>query len=338
MTRRAYAGGAVSTTTTGAINSTDLSVTIASATGWPSGANEFFATLERGGANEERVLCTRSGTTLTFASTAKRGVDGTTAASHASGVAIEHTFSGVDADEANEHVNATGAVHAGASMSPGTLVFPGATVPAQTAEGSAVWDTDNDLLTVGTGAARKTLVDTDTAQTLASKTLTAPTIADFTNAQHDHGDADDGGGISLTGIATSTWAPTIGGTGWALGNGTITGRYVQVGKFTFYRIEWDFGTTSTAGTGQLTLSTPVAASASHFLVTAGQGEYQGAITTGFLSARIRTDLDASLLRVLGQVNSDGTSTPVVPINFTSTQMGSVDSGSFVVLAGMFEAA
>jgi len=32
-------------------------------------------------------------------------------------------------------------------------------------------------------------------QTLTNKTLTAPTIADFTNAAHDHGDADDGGAV-----------------------------------------------------------------------------------------------------------------------------------------------
>lgn len=32
-------------------------------------------------------------------------------------------------------------------------------------------------------------------QTLTNKTLTAPVIADFTNAAHDHGDADDGGAI-----------------------------------------------------------------------------------------------------------------------------------------------
>lgn len=30
-------------------------------------------------------------------------------------------------------------------------------------------------------------------ETLTNKTLTAPTIADFTNANHDHGDTDDGG-------------------------------------------------------------------------------------------------------------------------------------------------
>lgn len=44
------------------------------------------------------------------------------------------------------------------------------------------------------------IVGTGGAQTLASKTLTTPTIADFTNAQHDHGDADDGGTLNSDNI------------------------------------------------------------------------------------------------------------------------------------------
>jgi hypothetical protein len=41
------------------------------------------------------------------------------------------------------------------ALSPATLTLPVATTPAQTAEGSVVWDSDDDVLTVGTGAARK---------------------------------------------------------------------------------------------------------------------------------------------------------------------------------------
>lgn len=59
----------------------------------------------------------------------------------------------------------------GLDASNGVLLLPLAAVPAQTAEGSVVWDSNDDVLTVGTGAARKTLVDTDTAQTLSSKSF-----------------------------------------------------------------------------------------------------------------------------------------------------------------------
>jgi hypothetical protein len=54
--------------------------------------------------------------------------------------------------------------------------LPGSNTPAQTADGSIVWDLDSDLLTVGTGSGRKTMVDTDSTQTLTNKTLTSPTI------------------------------------------------------------------------------------------------------------------------------------------------------------------
>jgi hypothetical protein len=58
----------------------------------------------------------------------------------------------------------------------GVLVLPGSNTPAQTADGSIVWDLDSDLLTVGTGSGRKTMVDTDSTQTLTNKTLSNPTI------------------------------------------------------------------------------------------------------------------------------------------------------------------
>ena len=49
-------------------------------------------------------------------------------------------------------------------------------------------------------------------QTLTNKTLTTPTIGDFTNATHDHSDAANGGTIAITDL-TGTLAATAGGTG-----------------------------------------------------------------------------------------------------------------------------
>lgn len=77
-------------------------------------------------------------------------------------------------------VSGTATISGSATVS-GSLVVPTATAPAQTAEGSVVWDSNDDLLTVGTGAGRKTMVDTDTAQTLTNKTLTAPVISTISN-------------------------------------------------------------------------------------------------------------------------------------------------------------
>jgi hypothetical protein len=51
-----------------------------------------------------------------------------------------------------------------------------------------------------------TVVTLTGSQILTNKTLTAPTIADFTNMAHDHGDADDGGSLAAN-ITLTT--PTI---------------------------------------------------------------------------------------------------------------------------------
>lgn len=58
----------------------------------------------------------------------------------------------------------------------GAFILPQATVPAQTTDGSIVWDSDGEELTVGTGSARKTMADLDTPQTIANKTLNSPKI------------------------------------------------------------------------------------------------------------------------------------------------------------------
>lgn len=62
------------------------------------------------------------------------------------------------------------------SLTTGTLKIPTSANPAQTEEGDIVWNSSLDLLTIGTGAGRRTMVDTTAAQTLTNKTLTSPTI------------------------------------------------------------------------------------------------------------------------------------------------------------------
>lgn len=104
--RRDYAGGAAATTITAGINATDLSISIASSAGWPSGVNgKFFVVIDAGTSSEEKVLVqSRSGTTLTVASTGDRGVDGTAAGSHGSSSSISHCGTATDLDEANAHI------------------------------------------------------------------------------------------------------------------------------------------------------------------------------------------------------------------------------------------
>jgi len=71
---------------------------------------------------------------------------------------------------------------AGTATITGTLVVPTSATPAQTADGSMVWDSDDNLLTVGDGSSRKVMVDTTTAQTLTNKTLTTPVISSISNS------------------------------------------------------------------------------------------------------------------------------------------------------------
>lgn len=87
-----------------------------------------------------------------------------------------------------------------------------------------------------------TLVSLALAQTLTSKTLTAPTIADYTNAGHDHGDTDDGGAVVSASVTVSgiveiaTAAETTTGTDAAravspdglAGSDVMGGRGIQV--------------------------------------------------------------------------------------------------------------
>lgn len=68
------------------------------------------------------------------------------------------------------------------SSAPTALLLPQGASLAPTAEGSVGWDTDDDLLKVGTGAATKTMVDLDSSQELTNKTLTGAIIRGPSNA------------------------------------------------------------------------------------------------------------------------------------------------------------
>jgi len=105
----------------------------------------------------------------------------------------------------------------------GTLVVPQSTAPAQTADGDVVWNTTDKFLTVGTGSARKTLVDTDSTQTLTNKTLTSPIITGVNPTITLAGDLS--GSVTLTDLGDGTLTATIEPNSVELGTDT-TGNYV----------------------------------------------------------------------------------------------------------------
>jgi hypothetical protein len=100
-TRRSYSGASAACTLTSSITSGDTTATLTgTTTAWPATASgAFYMVIDPGLSTEEKVLVgARSGGSL---STITRGVDGTTAASHAAGATCYPVFTAVDADQAN---------------------------------------------------------------------------------------------------------------------------------------------------------------------------------------------------------------------------------------------
>lgn len=104
-TDKEFKGSAVPTTITNTINSVDTAVSLAASTGWPTGAQQWGAVIDKGLANEEKVICsTRSGLNVTIVS---RGADNTTASSHSAGATIEHCLFASDLDSLFRHATDT---------------------------------------------------------------------------------------------------------------------------------------------------------------------------------------------------------------------------------------
>jgi hypothetical protein len=77
---------------------------------------------------------------------------------------------------------------------------------------------------------------------------------------------------------TPSW--TSSGTAPALGNGTLTGEYQQVGDLVYVKIVWQAGSTTTYGTGTYRFSLPVAPELDEIIPcfvndSSGSGRYPG---------------------------------------------------------------
>lgn len=113
MSNREFTGNATPTTLSAPLSAGGSSFTIAAATGWPTGTGTltFVVVINRGLADEEKILCeSRSSTTIAVA-TSGRGYDGTSDQDHASGATVEHCIDTVWLDEVNDHLNATADAH-----------------------------------------------------------------------------------------------------------------------------------------------------------------------------------------------------------------------------------
>jgi hypothetical protein len=94
------------------------------------------------------------------------------------------------------------------------------------------------------------VVGTTNTQTLTNKTLTAPALTAPTAT----------GSLAGFGAGWTPYTPTWTGTGSnpSLGNGTISGRYFQIGKTVHFQIHLVIGSTTTFGTGRWDFTLPVA--------------------------------------------------------------------------------
>ena len=108
---------------------------------------------------------------------------------------IHSALSGLNVDDHTQYLLLAGGSSRNAltgtlDASGGTLVLPTATDPAQTQEGSVEWDSNDDHLTVGTGTARKILMNQgDSAGGDVGGTFpTALTVTDLTISGESQGD------------------------------------------------------------------------------------------------------------------------------------------------------
>lgn len=69
----------------------------------------------------------------------------------------------------------------------------------------------------------------------------------------------------------AAYTPVVGGVGWSLGNGVVTGRFHRVGKLVTFEAKLVIGSTTTKGTGQLTLTAPSATAAAFQPMCRGHG-------------------------------------------------------------------
>jgi hypothetical protein len=70
-------------------------------------------------------------------------------------------------------------------------------------------------------------------------------------------DIDTSVGTGL--LQWTSYTPTLGGTGWALGSGSINGYYSKIGRVVNFQIRVVFGAGATFGAGRPTLTLPVTA-------------------------------------------------------------------------------
>ena len=142
----------------------------------------------------------------------------------------------------------------------------------------------------------------------------------------------------ITGTGTSlgawtAWTPTISGTGFAIGNGTIAGYAAKIGKFGFFRLDITFGSTSTYGAGPFAVSLPYTASSNQSAQTQFPAlAYDASAAKEYLLHGQMANTASLVLRGFnGGANGEiGAVTSTVPITWAT--------GDLIRLSGTYEIA
>lgn len=268
VARIEHKGAAAELTLSADISSSATSITTTgTVTGWPSGSTGlFYIVIDPGNSSEEKVRClSRSGNTITV-DTGGRGADDTTAVAHVAGAKIRHVYTALEADAANEFLSlpaakgdlaVASAADTWAKQTVGsddTLLMADAAQTngvkwAASAAPSGAFSTSASVGTADTwlrSDAQFNLFDTTAPENLG----TAATGSAAKAARRDH--------VHSTGAWTSyspTWA-SVGNPQPAIGNGTLTGRYLLIGKLLFIRIQLVAGTTTTFGNSEWSFTLP----------------------------------------------------------------------------------
>lgn len=196
------------------------------------------------------------------------------------------------------------------------------TIPDTFAQGDLLYASATDVLT----ALAKNASSTRYLSNTGASNDPAWAQVDLTNGVTGTLPVGNGG----TGATSLTWSSfsltlTASVTNPTIGNGTLSGRYIQIGKLVVFNISWTFGSTSTAGDGTYIFALPVTASGAGYtfaanLLDSGTRRYGLA---GFLHSTTQ-------LRCVQLDASGSTLTHNSPIIWAT--------GDGVVITGMYEAA